>query len=819
MEPVLMGNEIPTIDADTRTIEVPSEFLLGVETDNDAERVKFQCPKIVGDNLDLSQYHIYIHYQNAKGEKGKYLCEDIEDGGENITFSWLLSQKVTLYKGQTKFLVCAKKTQEETIVWNTTLANGNVLEGLDVDEDIVQQNDDVIEQILLKLEQIEASGGNIPTEIPSSILGGLINLNMATTTSDKYEAKGQLGITSLDLKLDGYVNKYVSENGLFIDGIPKTKEEIKDYLFNRDNCLYNGKLHKNGIYLVNSDEVPVEIRGIGTHILNAYTNMHTTEAIKTLKYYGINCIRISTYLEDRYDSDPASGSSGTLWKGYLNDSTTIKAEIEKIVDICVDLGLYCILDWHVMSNGGGGGTGDLHITEATEFFTYYAQKYANIPNVWYEFANEPFQTTYTDLADFVSSMRTIVKTYVNDPVMFVGVGKGGGVTETYQALSALGIDDVFVSLHSYGTSYQAGFTVYRNQGIPVCTTEWGIGAESGEMTDNMVTLAKGNLEYLHTEGILSCIWKFTDQEKSSNWGVLKLRDNTSNNEYYSYGGYIDELDLSDKGKILLEAFRDYAFSSWIKRESIAKDRSAITYNLTGVASSNNATSIQNGNSYTTTLSLTEGYNKIQTVSVTMGGSDITSTAYNSKSKTISISNVTGPIVINATAIYDTNIAKHPFETGNATFTDGTVLTVSNGNHIKIERGTSYNGFLNIGEVSKNSNNPTNNSSAVNSQPSFDEIKTNDTLKIVVKNINYSTSSSSTAYYWSVGIRQANALVSISNGTTGNQASNGNYESGVTIENTIDNDYDCGSIFFYTNDNGITSFEADVEIFVNDVRWV
>lgn len=154
-----LENQILVVQPDTRTIDVPNDFLLGVETDNDAERVKFQCPKIVGDNLDLSQYHIYIHYQNAKGDKGKYLCEDVQQDVENITFSWLLSQKVTLYKGQTKFLVCAKKTQEDTIVWNTTLANGNVLEGLDVDEDIVQQNDDVIEQILLKLEQIEASGG------------------------------------------------------------------------------------------------------------------------------------------------------------------------------------------------------------------------------------------------------------------------------------------------------------------------------------------------------------------------------------------------------------------------------------------------------------------------------------------------------------------------------------------------------------------------------------------------------------------------------------------------------------------------------------
>lgn len=147
------------INPDTRIINVGSGLLLGVETDNDAERVRFQCPKIVGDNLDLSQYHIYIHYQNAKGEKGKYLCEDVEDAGENITFSWLLSHKVTLFKGVTRFLVCAKKTDAETIVWNTTLASGNVLEGLAVDEDIVQQNDDVIEQILLKLEQIESSGG------------------------------------------------------------------------------------------------------------------------------------------------------------------------------------------------------------------------------------------------------------------------------------------------------------------------------------------------------------------------------------------------------------------------------------------------------------------------------------------------------------------------------------------------------------------------------------------------------------------------------------------------------------------------------------
>lgn len=149
-----------TIDAETRLINTSGELLLGVEMDNDSERVRFQCPKVVGDDVDLSSHHIYVHYMNAGNEKGKYLCEDVEDIGENITFSWLLSDKAVRFKGETKFLVCAKKGEEDPIVWHTTLATGKVLEGLDVDDDIVQQNDDVIEQMLVRIEALEKGGGS-----------------------------------------------------------------------------------------------------------------------------------------------------------------------------------------------------------------------------------------------------------------------------------------------------------------------------------------------------------------------------------------------------------------------------------------------------------------------------------------------------------------------------------------------------------------------------------------------------------------------------------------------------------------------------------
>lgn len=73
---------------------------------------------------------------------------------------------------------------------------------------------------------------------------------------------------------------------------------------------------------------------------------------------------------------------------------------------------------------------------------------------------------------------------------------------------------------------------------------------------------------------------------------------------------------------------------------------SVTYNLTDVTSSNTATEAVEGNSFTATLSVGTDY-ALDTVKVTMGGVDITATAY--ANGVISIAEVTGNIVITATA--------------------------------------------------------------------------------------------------------------------------------------------------------------------------
>ena len=73
---------------------------------------------------------------------------------------------------------------------------------------------------------------------------------------------------------------------------------------------------------------------------------------------------------------------------------------------------------------------------------------------------------------------------------------------------------------------------------------------------------------------------------------------------------------------------------------------AITNLLTAVVNTNSATTITENALYTANLTCAANY-EISTVTVTMGGTDITSTAYSSG--TISIPNVTGNIVITAVA--------------------------------------------------------------------------------------------------------------------------------------------------------------------------
>lgn len=132
-------NDVFMINPETRIIEVPeTERLFGVNFDKDVEKKYFKCPKIVGNNIDLSKHKIYVVYQKADenvttvmGEVGKYWCEDakVDETGDYIEFSWLLSgnvlEELATYYPVTNISVNSEQLDGYTVFnYPISMANG-----------------------------------------------------------------------------------------------------------------------------------------------------------------------------------------------------------------------------------------------------------------------------------------------------------------------------------------------------------------------------------------------------------------------------------------------------------------------------------------------------------------------------------------------------------------------------------------------------------------------------------------------------------------------------------------------------------------------
>ena len=152
------------MDDDTRLVTIPEKYKkLGTESDEKAKRVWFRFPKIVGNNgIDLSAISVRVNFRNANGDGDIYIVKDLTTDGDYVIFSWELTRKVTAYKGRVSFVVCAVKSATDGTTkneWNTTLNKEcKVLEGLEVSEQIAQENPDIIEYILANL------GGSVSAE-------------------------------------------------------------------------------------------------------------------------------------------------------------------------------------------------------------------------------------------------------------------------------------------------------------------------------------------------------------------------------------------------------------------------------------------------------------------------------------------------------------------------------------------------------------------------------------------------------------------------------------------------------------------------------
>jgi len=193
------------ISDDLRTMTIPSSIvLLGVESDDDVNKIPFQMPKEYC-GFDLSQFQARINYMNANGDGDIYIIDDLAVDGDDpslMTFTWLVGRNACAYKGNTKFIVCLKKFAEdgETVdqEFNTTVYSLPVLEGLETVEAVEQQNADIIEYLKNLIEEsgtIDPSNYYTKTEVDSLLPTELPNPEPLIINGTEYDGSEAVEMT------------------------------------------------------------------------------------------------------------------------------------------------------------------------------------------------------------------------------------------------------------------------------------------------------------------------------------------------------------------------------------------------------------------------------------------------------------------------------------------------------------------------------------------------------------------------------------------------------------------------------------------------
>ncbi len=331
------------------------------------------------------------------------------------------------------------------------------------------------------------------------------------------------------------VLKYLIIAGLVLlvgFGIVKDLLDVMSGRKDPRTVAYNGWLSVDGNKLINEKKETVQLKGLSSHGIQWYKDLYTRENLERLKKdWGINVFRVAMYSDA--DAD-----------GYAKNSA-LYDDVTRIVDDVIDLGIYVIVDWHILKDNDPNTNKE----QAKEFFTKISEKYADKPNVIYEICNEPNGDVKweEDIKPYAEELIGVIRE--KSPKSLVIVGTPDFDRDIRPVGRApLDLSNVMYALHFYAGSenktLRDKIDEFRDENnLAIFVTECGITDYTGDgeaHDENFKTW----VDYLNEKGISWVYWSFSNKDEGS--AILKP-------EYTDYT--LDFADyLSDSGKIVKQYF-------------------------------------------------------------------------------------------------------------------------------------------------------------------------------------------------------------------------------------------------------------------------
>ena len=267
-----------------------------------------------------------------------------------------------------------------------------------------------------------------------------------------------------------------------------------------------GRLAVRDGQLVDQNGKAVQLKGVSSHGLSWYPQYMNEKALRTMRdKWGVQIVRLAMYTAE--------------YNGYCTSDAAnqkkLRKQIYDTVDAAEKLGMYVIIDWHILSDGNP----KTYQTQAKKFFRTMAKRYANADHVIYEICNEPNGgTTWAQIKSYARSVIKVIRKYDKDGIIIVGTPTWSQDIDQAAASPIKGYDNLMYALHFYADTHRDWLRDRLEQalksGLPVFVTEYGICDASGAGAVNRSEAGKW-MKLLDKYKVSSCVWNLSNKAETS----------------------------------------------------------------------------------------------------------------------------------------------------------------------------------------------------------------------------------------------------------------------------------------------------------------
>lgn len=290
-----------------------------------------------------------------------------------------------------------------------------------------------------------------------------------------------------------------------------------------------GVIHTDGNKIVDKDGNPIMLHG-----MSLFWSQWMGQ------YYNADCVK---WLYNDWHCTVVRAAMGIESGGYLTNPDAEIAKIKTVIDACIEVGIYVIVDWH-------DHNAHQHTAEAIAFFREIATLYGDKPNLIYEIYNEPTQVSWSkDVKPYSESVIENIREIDPDNLILVGSPTWSQDVDI-ASKDPIVDNNVAYTLHFYAATHKQSLRnkakTALNNGVALFVSEYGTCEASGNgPIDNEEVAAWYN--FFTENKLSSCNWSIADKVETS----AALKPGAS-----SKGGWADS-EITESGKIVKAKIKEF----------------------------------------------------------------------------------------------------------------------------------------------------------------------------------------------------------------------------------------------------------------------